>query len=115
MWAPLVSLHKLNDDLEVPAYVIELMKDAPLHPTTVTEAAGQDSRCLDTGRLGLQINHMLSQLRQRVRPSQLGLGEETSGNVIALLEQLSRPWSQQASRPKVWRRLPLASRPCIFA
>lgn len=103
MWAPLVSVHKLNDDFEVPAYVIELMKDAPLHTTTVTEEAGPDARYLDTARLSLQISHMLSQLRQRVLPSQLGLGEEISGNVIALLEHLSRPWSQMAS-PRRFRR-----------
>src|SRR5574343_1533823 len=103
LWAPLVSVHKLDDDMEVPAYVIELMKDLPLHPTAVTEEIGRDFRRLDTSRLGLQINHMLSQLRQRIRPSQLGLGEETSGNVIALLEHLSRPWSQLAS-PRRFRR-----------
>jgi hypothetical protein len=95
MWAPLVSIHKLSDDLEVPAYVIELMNDAPLHPTAVTdEDAGPDARRLDTTRLGLQISHMLSQLRQRITPSQLGLGRGDFRHVIALLEHLSRPWSQ---------------------
>jgi len=103
MWAPLVSIHKLEDDLEVPAYVIELMKDAPLHSTAVTDEPSNDTRRLDTTRLGLQIDHMLSQLRQRITPSQLGLGEETSGHVIALLEHLSRPWTQSAS-PRRFRR-----------
>ncbi|MDP2880076.1 MAG: hypothetical protein Q8N89_00665 [Azonexus sp.] len=103
MWAPLVSIHKLDDDLEVPAYVIELMKDAPLHPTAVADEPSADTRRLDTTRLGLQINHMLSQLRQRITPSQLGLGEETSGHVIGLLDHLSRPWTQSAS-PRRFRR-----------
>lgn len=103
MWAPLVSIHKLEDDLEVPAYVIELMKDAPLHPTAVADEPSADTRRLDTARLGLQINHMLSQLRQRMTPSQLGLGEETSGHVIGLLDHLSRPWTQSAS-PRRFRR-----------
>lgn len=103
MWAPLVSIHRLDDDLEVPAYVIELMKDAPLHPTAVAEEPTADARRLDTTRLGLQINHMLSQLRQRITPSQLGLGEETAGPVISLLDHLSRPWSQSAS-PRRFRR-----------
>ena len=103
MWAPLVSIHRLEDDLEAPAYVIELMKDMPLHPTAVAEDPSADTRRLDTTRLGLQINHMLSQLRQRITPSQLGLGEETSGHVIALLDHLSRPWSQSAS-PRRFRR-----------
>jgi len=103
MWAPLVSIHRVEDDLEVPAYVIELMKDLPLHPTAVADEPSTDTRRIDTTRLGLQINHMLSQLRQRVTPSQLGLGEETSGQVIALLDHLSRPWTQSAS-PRRFRR-----------
>jgi len=103
MWAPLVSIHRLDDDLEVPPYVVELMKDAPLHPAAVAEAAAADARRLDTTRLGLQIDHMLSQLRQRITPSRLGLGEETSGHVVALLDQLARPWSQSAS-PRRFRR-----------
>ena len=39
---------------------------------------------------------MLSQLRQRITPSQLGMGEETEPRVISLLEHLARPWSQSA-------------------
>lgn len=105
IWAPVVSIHSLDNDLEVPAYVVELMKDMPLHPTAVTEEVGADARRLDTLRLGLQINHMLSQLRQRVSPSQLGLGEETSAHVIALLDHLAHPWNQQAS-PRRFRRFP---------
>ena len=60
MWAPLVSIHKLDDDFEVPAYVIELMKDLPLHPTAVADEPSADTRRLDTTRLGLQINHAQS-------------------------------------------------------
>lgn len=102
-WAPLVSIHRLTNDLEVPPYIIELMKDVPLHPSAYTEEPTKDSRRLDTSRLALQINHMISQLRQRITPSQLGLCEETSGHVIGLLEHLSRPWSQAAS-PRRFRR-----------
>lgn len=107
MWAPLVSIHRLEDDLEAPAYVIELMKDLPLHPSGVADDPSTDTRRLDTTRLSLQINHMLSQLRQRITPSQLGLGEETGGHVIALLDHLSRPWSQSAS-PRRFRRFSTA-------
>ena len=103
MWAPLISIHQLEDDLEIPPYIVELLKDAPLHPSAVTDGSGGDVRRLDTTRLGLQINHMLSQLRQRISPSQLGLGEETSGHVMQLLERLSRPWTQSAS-PRKFRR-----------
>lgn len=58
---------------------------------------------LDMSRVHLQITYMLGQLRDRVSPSQLGLGEDTSGHVIALLEQLARPWSFAAS-PRRFRR-----------
>ena len=105
MWASLVSIHPLDNDLEVPPYLVELMKDAPLHPSSVADDPGSDARRLDTTRLGLQISHMLSQLRQRITPSQLGLGEETTGHVIQLLEHLSRPWTQSAS-PRRFRRYP---------
>lgn len=103
MWAPLISIQRLQDDLEVPPYIVQLMKDAPLHPSAVADEPGDDARRLDTTRLGLQINHMLSQLRLRITPSQLGLGEETSGHVIQLLEHLLRPWTQSAS-PRRFRR-----------
>lgn len=102
-WAPLISIHRLDDELEVPPYVVELMKDAPLHPSAASDQLGGDARRFDTSRLGLQINHMLNQLRQRITPSQLGLGEETSSHVLALLEHLQRPWTQQAS-PRRFRR-----------
>ena len=78
MWAPLVSLHRLDDEYEVPPYIVELMKDQPIHPTGADNNIGADARRLDTSRLGLQLSHMLAQLRQRMTPSQLGLGEETS-------------------------------------
>lgn len=107
MWAPLVSIHPLGDDLDVPPYIIALMKDAPMHPSAAAENLGGDVRLLDTTRLGLQINHMISQLRQRVTPSQLGLGEETTGHVIQLLEHLLRPWTQSSS-PRKFRRFDTA-------
>ena len=103
LWAPLISIHQLDDELEIPPYIIELFKDAPLHPSALVEQPDSYARRLDTNRLGLQINHMLSQLRQRISPSQLGLGEETTGHVTQLLERLSRPWTQAAS-PRKFRR-----------
>ncbi|MDP3438801.1 MAG: hypothetical protein U0989_09500 [Azonexus sp.] len=103
MWAPLISIHQLDDDLEIPPYIVELFKDTPLQPSALIDKPDSYARRLDTTRLGLQINHMLSQLRQRISPSQLGLGEETAGHVIQLLERLSRPWTQAAS-PRKFRR-----------
>ena len=97
MWAPLVGIGTLDNDLELPPYVVELMKDQPLHPSVSVEGSASDVRRLDTGRLGLQIDHMLSQLRMRFTPSQLGLGEESASHVGKLLEHLAKPWSQSAS------------------
>ncbi|MDR0777122.1 MAG: hypothetical protein LBE81_10880 [Azonexus sp.] len=103
--APLVSIHRLDDEFVVPPYVVELMQDAPLHPSAASETLGTDARRFDTTRLGLQINHTLVQLHQRVTPRQLGLGEGTAGHVLPLLEQVLRPWTQQAS-PRKFRRFP---------
>lgn len=103
MLAPLISIHKLDNDLEIPPYIVELIKDSPLHPSALTKEPDSYARRLDTTRLGLQIGHLLSQLRQHISPSQLGLGEETADHVIQLLERLSRPWTQSAS-PRKFRR-----------
>ena len=103
MWAHMVSLHPLEDDNEVPPYSVQLTSDRPIHPTAANDSIGPDTRRLDTSRLGLQLSHMLAQLRQRLTPSQLGLGGETPGHVSKLLEQLSRPWTQTAA-PRKFRR-----------
>jgi hypothetical protein len=96
MWASLVVIDHLDDDLVLPPYVIELSQDLPLHPSSSFEGEAADVRRLDTTRLGLQIEQMLRQLRQRITPSQLGLGEEVSSHVITLLEHLAKPWTQSA-------------------
>ena len=109
MWAPLVALHPLADEHEVPPYIIELNSDQPLHSSGGVDKIGSDARCLDTSRLGLQLSHMLAQLHQRLTPAQLGLGGETPGHVTKLLERLSRPWTQTAS-PRKFRRFPTAGK-----
>lgn len=103
MWAPLVAVLPLKNHLELPPYIVELMKDLPLHPSAMTEDPDEDARSLDTSSLGLQIGHTLGQLRQRIPPSRLGLGDETGEHVIRLLERISRPWMQMAS-PRRFRR-----------
>ena len=105
MWAPLITIHPLAPDHTVPSYIVELMKDAPLHPSTLTKGPGSDARRLDTIRLSQHIEQILAQLRQRVSPSELGLGEETSGHVIQLLDRLARAWTQ-AALPRKYRRFP---------
>lgn len=102
MWSPLVSLAKLDPALPQPPYAVELMQDAGLHPTAT--ALGGDARRFDTARLAIQLNQVMGQLRQRIPPSQLGLGEETSAHVIRLLEQVGRHWTQGVARK--FRRFP---------
>lgn len=105
MWAPLVAIAVLDNELEeIPAFVVELMQDSGMHPTRSDEISA-DTRRLDTSRLGTQLAQTLSQLRQRIPPSQLNLGEETNAHVTKLLTQLSRPWTQSAA-PRKFRRFP---------
>ncbi len=104
MWAPLVSVVPVpSEDLGQAPFVVELMKDIALHPISADQANLEHFRRLESSRLALQMNQMLAQLRQKITPSQLGLGEETAGYVIHLLEDLSRPWSQLAALRKFRR------------
>lgn len=100
-WATLVSVHALEGPQ--PPYLVDLSQDASLRPADKNQPATADQRCLDTSRLAREVSHTIGQLRNKVLPSQLGLGEETSGHVIRLLEQLSRPWSQSAVNRKFRR------------
>lgn len=109
MWSPLVTILPVDDDIEIPAFVVELMKDIGMHPTPYNEEPSPDLRRLDTSRLGVQIQQTLGQLRQRIPPSQLNLGEETSGHVAKIMTQLSRPWTQSTA-PRKFRRFPTSGR-----
>lgn len=87
----------------MPSYLVRLDKDGGLHPAEKDQEPGPEIRGIDTSRLARQVAHALGQLRQKVPPSQLGLGEEPAGHVTGLLEQLSRPWSQAAMARKFRR------------
>lgn len=103
MAAPLVLIEPPRGDRELPAYVIDLARDAPLHPAEHGKDPGADVRCVDPARLVIRIGQLLTQLHQRVSPSQLGLGEETSGKVVELLEQLRHAWGLEML-PRRFRR-----------
>lgn len=102
LWASQVEVRPITGDAP-PAYLVELMQDMGVHAYRSETPFGRDARMLDTSRIALQMAYMLGQLRDRFSPSQLGLGEETSGHVIGLLEQLARPWSLAAA-PRRYRR-----------
>jgi cyclic-di-GMP-binding protein len=103
LWSPMVSIHPVDNDMEVPPYVVDLDSDSGLHAPATAEHANPRHRQLDTSRLGPEITKMLGQLHDRVAPAELGLGQETTGHSIGVLKRLSRPWQQQAS-PRRFRR-----------
>ena len=104
LWSPLVSLHRANPGEALPQHVIDLMQDTALRP--VADCLQTDQlRRMDTSRLATQISQVGQQLRQKVPPSQLALGEDcTAGQCNRLLEHLSRPWSQAKAARKFRRR-----------
>ncbi len=105
MWSPLVGVSPVADDIELPPFVVELMRDTGMHPTPYAEEPSADVRRLDTTRLAAQVNQTLAQLKQRIPPTQLNLGEETNTHVTRLMTQLSRPWAQMTA-PRRFRRFP---------
>ncbi|MFT3848409.1 MAG: hypothetical protein QM739_06930 [Propionivibrio sp.] len=102
-WSPLVGLRKAHAGEALPPFVVDLMQDSALRPIADCLQT-EHLRCLDTSRLALQMTQIRQQLRQRIPPAQLGLGEDCSaGQCSRLLETLSRPWSQ-ARAPRKFRR-----------
>lgn len=102
-WAPLVSLHAAEPGGNLPTFVIDLMQDVALRPAV--ECLQIDHiRRLDTSRLALQISQIKHQLKLKIPPAQLSLGDDCSaGQCNRLLDHLSRPWSQ-ARAPRKFRR-----------
>jgi hypothetical protein len=102
-WSPLVSLHVAIPGEPLPQFVIDLMQDVGLRSTADCLQTEQLRR-LDTSRLAMQLSQVRQQLRQKIPPAQIGLGEDcTAGQCNRLLEHLSRPWSQ-ARAPRKFRR-----------
>lgn len=102
-WSPLVSLHAAEPGEPLPTFVIDLKQDVGLRATADCLQTEQLRR-LDTSRLALQMNHIRQQLRQKVSPAQIGLGEACSaGQCKRLLEHLAIPWLQ-ARAPRKFRR-----------
>lgn len=102
-WSPLVGLHRAQPGEPLPQFVIDLMQDVALRP--VADCLQTDHlRRLDSSRLALQISQIRQQLRQKLSPSELGLGDDcTAGQCHRLLEHLARTWSQ-ARAPRRFRR-----------
>lgn len=101
----LLTIAATRGERELPAYLLELDKDAPLHLSTGVDPASPAVRCLDTTRLEARIAQLLNLLHQHVPPVQLGLGEETAGKAIELLERLRHAWGLEVL-PRRFRRFP---------
>ncbi len=102
-WSPLVSLHAAVPGEPLPTYVVDLGHDAGLRATADCLQTEQLRR-IDTSRLAMQINNVRQQLRQKVSPAQIGLGETcTAGQCRRLLEHLANPWLQTRA-PRKFRR-----------
>jgi hypothetical protein len=102
-WSPLLSLHAAAPGEPLPAFVIDLKRDAGLQATADCLQTEQLRR-LDTSRLAMQMNHVRQQLKQNVAPAQIGLGETcTAGQCRRMLEHLSKPWLQVRA-PRKFRR-----------
>lgn len=102
MWAPLVAVLPLDEHQLPPSYIVDLDQDAALHPFPKT-APTAGIRRLDTSKLGMKVSQILEQLRQKISPGRLGLGEVTYGTATQILEYLVRPWMQGES-PRRFRR-----------
>lgn len=102
-WSPLVDLSKVEPAQALPQFVVDLMQDLALRP--IADCLQTEYlRRLDTSRLAMQVSQVRHQLKQRILPSQLGLGDHcTALQCGRLLEHLSRPWSQ-ARAPRKFRR-----------
>jgi hypothetical protein len=102
-WSPLVSLHKVKPEEVLPQFVVDLMQDSAMRSTSERLQINHLRR-LDTSRLAMQISQIRQQLKQKIPPAQLTLGEDcTAGQCNRLLEHLSRPWTQ-AIAPRKFRR-----------
>lgn len=102
-WAPLLGLRPATPGEPLPPYVIDLMQDVALRPTAECLHTDQIRR-IDSNQLAMQINHLRQQLRLRIPPAQLALGDDcTPQQCSRLLEHLSRQWSQTRAARKYRR------------
>jgi hypothetical protein len=92
--APLVDLHTVAVGEKLPPFVIDLMQDIALRPSSECLRTDQIRR-LDVSRLATRISQIRQKLRQGLAPAKLGLGDDCmSAQCVRLLGHLSRQWSQ---------------------
>ncbi|MEI7613801.1 MAG: hypothetical protein WCK63_12905 [Betaproteobacteria bacterium] len=104
IWSPLVSLHSVLPGEAVPKYAVDLTHNVGLRSTTGT-AQIKHLRRLESSGLSQHLKHLRQQLRQKISPAELGLGDGFSPQQCKrLLQKLSHPWSQAETPRKYIRR-----------
>ena len=102
-WSAMVDLHPVAVGETLPAFVIDLMQDAALRPSSECLRTDQIRR-LDGARLATHIHRLRHELRQRTPLSEIGLGDDCTRQQCArLLGLLARQWSP-ARAPRKFRR-----------
>ena len=88
--APLIKIAPCGSTDNPPDYVVDLMRDHGLRPFADL-AAAESVRGFDTARLASHLQETLEQLKQRVPPVELGLGENCRASTAnRLLRRIRR-------------------------
>jgi hypothetical protein len=104
-FAPYCSLHLPQDGEKPGTYALDLSRDHGLRPLA-TLAASTHRRRFDGARLAGQIQAVLTQFKQGVTPSSLGLGDDcTTESGGRLLLSLYRPWGLASAGRRYTRRM----------
>lgn len=106
-FAPYCSIEAVTEDFsDSKSYGLNLNADHGLRPLhTLAQNKGGQWRRFDGSRLAEQIREMVERFKQGVKPSALGLGEDTSASACArLLVWLYRPWGLASSERRFTRR-----------
>ncbi|MDR2112052.1 MAG: hypothetical protein LBQ62_02960, partial [Candidatus Accumulibacter sp.] len=102
-WSPLIGLHPVTVGEALPSFVIDLTQDIALRPSSECLHTAPIRR-LDTARLADRVSRVRQQLRQRIPPSEIGLGDDcTPQQCTQLLGHLARQWSQARAARKFRR------------
>jgi len=105
-FAPFCTLEAVTEEVgESKSYGLDLDADHGLRPLNTLGGSGEHRRRFDGSRLAEQIREMVDRFKQGVKPSALGLGEDTSASACArLLVSLYRPWGLASAERRFTRR-----------
>jgi hypothetical protein len=103
-FAPYCALEALKDDDKPAKYGLDVVRDHGLRPLGILKQS-PSLRRFDGSRLAGQIQAVLTQFKQGVSPSSLGLGEDCPTDAAKrLLLSLYRPWGLASAGRRFPRR-----------